>query len=222
MPKLEWDKVGKRFFETGVAKGVLYPCKNGVYETGVAWSGLTSVKESPSGAEASGFYADNIKYLNLMSNEEFGATIEAYYYPDEFAECDGSASIAKGVVVHQQKRKSFGLSYVTRLGNDTDDSDYGYIIHLVYGALASPSERSYESINESPNAGTLSWEISTTPVTVPGMKPTALITIDSTTVDAEELAALEAILYGTDSEEARLPLPSELMEIFKSSNTETV
>jgi hypothetical protein len=219
MAKIVWDETGKRFYETGVEKGVLYPYKDGAYKPGVAWNGLTAVTESPSGAEITALYADNIKYLNLMSNEEFGATIEAYTYPDEFAECDGSANLATGVVVGQQKRKMFGLSYVTRIGNDENGTDHGYKIHLIYGALASPSEKGYNSVNDTPEAITLSWEISTTPVDVPGMKPTALITIDSTKVNASELKSLEAILYGdgTGNKEAYLPLPSELITIFKSS-----
>lgn len=214
MSKLVWDKTGERFYETGVEKGVLYPVENGAYPKGVAWNGLTAVSESPSGAEASPLYADNIKYLNLMSNEEFGATIEAYTYPDEFAACDGSAALAEGVMVGQQNRKSFGLSYVTKLGNDVDGADYGYKIHLIYGALAAPSEKAYATINDSPEAITFSWEISTTPVEVPGMKPTACITIDSTKVDKDKLTALETILYGSDSEEAHLPMPEELATIF--------
>lgn len=217
MSKLVWDKTGERYYETGVEKGVLYPFANGAYPKGVAWNGLTAVTESPSGAEPTALYADNIKYLNLMSNEEFGATVEAYTYPDEFAACDGSAEIATGVSIGQQKRSAFGLSYVTKLGNDVEGSDYGYKLHLIYGALASPSERAYSTVNDSPEANTLSWEISTTPVEVPGFKPTALVTIDSTKVNKEELAALEAILYGSEDKEARLPLPEELITIFKTS-----
>lgn len=217
MSKLVWDKTGERFYETGVEKGVLYPFANGAYSKGVAWNGLTAVTESPSGAEPTALYADNIKYLNLMSNEEFGATVEAYTYPDEFAACDGSAEIATGVSIGQQKRSAFGLSYVTKLGNDVDGSDYGYKVHLIYGALASPSERAYSTVNDSPEANTFSWEISTTPVEVPGFKPTALVTIDSTKVKKEELQALEAILYGSEEKEAKLPLPEELVTIFASS-----
>lgn len=226
MSKLVWDKTGERLYETGVEKGVLYPFKDGAYSGGVVWNGLTSVSESPSGGEPTALYADDIKYLELMSTEEFGATIEAYMYPDEFMPCDGSAEISKGVVIGQQKRSTFGLSYVTKIGNDTDGSDYGYKIHLIYGAKAKPSEKGYETINDSPDAITLSWEISTTPVEVSakGFKPTASVTIDSTKVKADELAALEAILYGTDegpsgtpaATEARLPLPNELATIFKS------
>ena len=210
MSKLIWDQTGERFYETGVKKGVLYVQEAGVYPKGVAWNGLTAVTESPSGAEATALYADDIKYLNLMSNEEFGATIEAYTYPDEFAECDGSAALATGVMIGQQKRKTFGLSYVTTLGNDTEGNDYGYKLHIIYGALAAPSEKAYATINDSPEAITFSWELTTTPVNVPGFKPTASITIDSTKVDAGKLAALEAVLYGGDDQEPRLPLPEEI------------
>lgn len=214
MAKLTWDQTGERLYETGVDHGVLYPIQEGgVYTKGVAWNGLTAVTESPSGAEASPIYADNIKYLNLISNEEFGATIEAYTYPDEFAECDGSASIATGVFIGQQARKTFGLSYRTVLGNDVDSNDYGYKLHFIYGALAAPSEKAYSSINDSPEAITFSWEVTTTPVNVNGFKPTACITIDSTKADKTKLAALEAILYGSESEEARLPLPDEVVEL---------
>ena len=219
MSKIVWDEIGTRYFETGVKKGVLYPAVNGAYPKGVAWNGLTAVNESSSGAEATPLYADNIKYLNLMSAEEYNSTIEAYTYPDEFAECDGSAELATGVKISQQKRKPFGYSYVTQLGNDTDGVDYGYKIHLVYGAMASPTDRSYSTINDSPEAMTFSWEVSTTPVEVPGFKPTASVTIDSTKVSATELAALEDILYGTATAEPRLPLPSELMTIFTSGVT---
>lgn len=219
MSKLVWDQTGERLYETGVKKGVLYPLgEAGTYPTGVAWNGLTAVTESPSGAEATPLYADDIKYLNLMSAEEFGATIEAYMYPDEFAECDGSASLAEGVTIGQQKRKTFGLSYVTTVGNDVDNNDYGYKIHLIYGAVASPSEKSYATINDSPEAITFSWEITTTPVEVEGFKPTASVTIDSKKVDAEKLAELETILYGSEEEEPRLPLPDELIELFKTSS----
>jgi hypothetical protein len=211
MSKLVWDNVGERLYETGVKQGVLYPISaTGTYDLGVAWNGLTAVTESPSGAEATPLYADDIKYLNLMSNEEFGGTIEAYMYPDEFMECDGSASLVAGVSIGQQPRKTFGLCYRTTLGNDVASNDYGYKLHLVYGALASPSEKAYATINDSPEAITFSWEFSTTPVNVTGHKPTASLTIDSTKVDAEKLAALEAILYGTESAEARLPLPDEI------------
>ena len=213
MSKLIWDKTGERFYETGVKMGVLYVQESGEYPKGVAWNGLTAVTESPSGAEATALYADDIKYLNLISAEEFGATIEAYTYPDEFMACDGSAAIATGVYIGQQSRKTFGLCYRTTLGNDTENNDYGYKLHLIYGALAAPSEKSYASINDSPEAITFSWEVTTTPVEVADHKPTACITIDSTKVDSVKLAALEAILYGSESDEARLPLPSEIMTL---------
>ena len=215
MSKLVWDKTGERLYETGVKQGVLYLLgSTGTYTKGVAWNGLTNVTESPSGAEATPLYADDIKYLNLMSTEELGGTIEAYTYPDEFAECDGSASLADGVYIGQQARKTFGFCYRTTLGNDVDNNNYGYKLHLVYGALASPSEKAYSTINDSPEAITFSWEFSTTPVNVTGHKPTASITIDSTKVDTAKLAALEAILYGDTEAEARLPLPDEVAEIF--------
>ena len=216
MSRLTWDNNGERLYETGVKQGVLYPIQtNGSYSKGVAWNGLTAVTESPSGAEATALYADDIKYLNLISNEEFSATIEAYTYPDEFAECDGSASLADGVTIGQQKRKTFGLCYRTSLGNDVDGNDYGYKLHLVYGCLAAPSEKAYATINDSPEAITFSWEVSTTPVSVAGFKPTSQITIDSTKADKTKLAALEDILYGKDGAEAegagpRLPLPDEI------------
>lgn len=215
MSKIVWDKIGERYYETGVNQGVLYPQGiNGTYSKGVAWNGLTAVTESPSGAEATPIYADNIKYLNLMSAEEFGATIEAYTYPDEFAQCDGSAAIATGVMIGQQSRKTFGLSYVTTLGNDVDGNDYGYKLHIIYGALAAPSEKGYATINDSPEAITFSWEITTTPVNVTGYKPTACITIDSTKVDAAKLEALENILYGTANADPYLPLPDEIAALF--------
>lgn len=214
MSKLIWDKTGERYYETGVKKGVLYVMDNGKYGTGVAWNGLTAVTESPSGAEASPLYADDIKYLNLLSNEEFGATIEAFTYPNEFAECDGSTTLAEGVYIGQQKRKTFGLCYRTSLGNDVDGNDYGYKLHIIYGALAAPSEKAYATVNDSPEAITFSWEVSTTPVEVTGHKPTASITIDSTKVDATKLAALEAKLYGSESEEPSLPLPDEIATMF--------
>ena len=210
MTKLNWDVQGERYYETGVSKGVLYPFKEGKYSKGVAWNGLTAVTESPSGAEPTPLYADNIKYLNLLSNEEFAATVEAYTYPDEFAECDGSAELAAGVSVGQQKRIPFGMSYVTKLGNDTDGQDYGYKIHLIYGALAKPSQKNYATINDNPEAITFSWELSTTPVAVPNLKPTACITIDSTKVGSDKLKKIEDKLYGTESEEATLPTPTEL------------
>ena len=211
MSKLVWDNTGERYYETGVKQGVLYPISSeGTYSLGVAWNGLTAVTESPSGAEATPLYADDIKYLNLMSNEEFGGTIEAYTYPDEFAQCDGSASLVAGVSIGQQPRTTFGLCYRTTLGNDIKNNDYGYKLHLVYGALAAPSEKAYATINDSPEAITFSWEFTTTPVNVAGHKPTASITIDSTKVDATKLAALEAILYGGEDAEPRLPLPDEI------------
>jgi hypothetical protein len=211
--KLKWDQTGERFYETGVKYGVLYVQEAGAYPKGVAWNGLTAVTESPSGAEASPLYADDIKYLNLMSNEELGATIEAYTYPEEFEACDGSASIATGVNIGQQSRKTFGLCYRTTLGNDEAGNDYGYKLHLIYGCLAAPSEKAYATINDSPEAITFSWEVTTTPVNVTGYKPTASVTIDSTKVDAEKLAALEAVLYGSGETEARLPLPDELITL---------
>lgn len=217
MSKLVWDNTGERLYETGVSKGVLYIPTGGVYSKGVAWNGLTAVTESPSGAEATPLYADDIKYLNLMSNEEFGCTIEAYTYPDEFAECDGSASLVDGVYIGQQARKTFGFCYRTVLGNDTESNDHGYKLHLVYGCLAAPSEKSYATINDSPEAITFSWEVSTTPVNVTGHKPTACITIDSTKADPTKLATLEAKLYGDTSSEAMLPLPDEIAQIFSTS-----
>lgn len=211
MPKLTWDNTGERIFETGVKQGVLYPIQiDGKYTKGVAWNGLTAVTESPSGAEATPLYADDIKYLNLLSNEEFGATIEAYTYPDEFAECDGSAELATGVMIGQQKRKVFGLCYRTTIGNDVDGNDHGYKLHLIYGCLAAPSEKAYSTINDSPEAITFSWEVTTTPVNVEGFKPTSQITIDSTKADPTKLAALEAVLYGEAATEAKLPLPDEV------------
>lgn len=216
MSKLNWDETGKRLYETGVDHGVLYPLTAGAYSKGIAWNGITKVTESPSGAEATAVYADNIKYLNMVSAEEFGATVEAYMYPDEFAECDGTAEIAKGVTIGQQNRKVFGMAYRTVLGNDTDSNSHGYKIHLIYGALAAPSEKEYGTINDSPEGITFSWEVKTTPVSVKGFKPTATLVIDSTKTDAAKLAAIEKILYGTDAEgagtatEARLPLPDEI------------
>ena len=217
MAKLIWDASGERFYETGVKNGVLYVQEAGAYPKGVAWNGLTAVTESPSGAEATPLYADDIKYLNLMSNEEFGATIEAYTYPDEFMVCDGSAALVEGVYIGQQPRKAFGMCYRTVLGNDVASNDYGYKLHLIYGALAAPSEKAYATINDSPEAITFSWEVTTTPVNATGHKPTASLVIDSTKVDSEKLAALEAVLYGSESEEARLPLPDEVLEIVKGA-----
>lgn len=200
MSRIVWDQSGERLFETGVDHGVLFPVEGTNYGKGVAWNGLTQVTESPSGAEATALYADNIKYLSLMSAEDFGATVEAYTYPDEFAECDGSAAVSKGVMIGQQNRKTFGLAYRTKVGNDQNDN-LGYKIHLIYGAKASPSERSYASVNDSPEAITFSWELTTTPINVTGHKPTALITIDSTKVDAGKLKQFEDILYGIDAPE---------------------
>ena len=211
MSKLVWDTTGDRFYETGVKNGVLYPMgETGTYPKGVAWNGLTAVTESPSGAESNPLYADDIKYLDLRSVEEFGGTIEAYMYPDEFAECDGSAELANGVKIGQQKRNTFGLCYRTTLGNDVKGDDYGYKLHIVYGAVASPSERAYSTISDSPEPITMSWEFSTTPVAVAGFKPTSHLEIDSTKANAGKLAALEAILYGAEETEARLPLPDEI------------
>ena len=216
MSKLVWDKSGERFYETGVKMGVLYVQEAGAYPKGVAWNGLTAVTESPSGAEATALYADDIKYLNLVSAEEFGATIEAYTYPDEFAACDGSANLVEGVVLGQQKRATFGLCYRTTVGND-QDSELGYKLHLIYGCLAAPSEKAYATINDSPEAITFSWEITTTPVEVEGFKPTACITIDSTKVGAEKMAILEAKLYGSESEEPTLPLPAEIKTLLSAA-----
>ena len=222
MSKLVWDKTGERYYETGVKNGVLYPIQpNGTYSKGVAWNGLTAVTESPSGAENTPLYADDIKYLNLVSAEEFGATVEAYTYPDEFAECDGSASIANGVMIGQQARKIFGMSYKTTVGNDVDGNSHGYKLHLIYGATASPSEKAYATINDSPEAITFSWEIATTPVNVTGFKPTASLVIDSIKADPVKLASLEEILYGkdptnegaSDGVDPRLPLPDEIATI---------
>lgn len=224
MSRLVWDKIGERTYETGVDRGVVYPMTStGLYPLGVAWNGLTAVTESPSGAEASPSYADNIKYLNLISAEDYGSTIEAYTYPDEFAECDGSAEIAPGVSIGQQNRKTFGLCYRTVLGNDIESNDYGYKLHLVYGALAAPSEKGYATVNDSPEAITFSWELTTSPVSVTGFKPTACLIIDSTKVDAAKLAALETILYGKDAVGetpatiARLPLPDEVATLMKTA-----
>lgn len=214
MSKLVWDQIGERFYETGTNKGVLYPMVNGAYTTGVAWNGLTAVTENPSGAEITALYADNIKYLSLMSAEDYGITIEAYQSPEEFDACDGTSSIVEGVSIRQQIRQKFGFSWQTRLGNDTLGEDYGYLIHIMYNGLASPSEKGYNTINDSPEAMTMSWEVSTTSVEVPGYKPTACVTIDSTKVDPTLLAELEAILYGDDTNEARLPLPEEIINLF--------
>ena len=217
MARLVWDQTGQKTYETGVKQGVLYPQgEGGAYPKGYAWNGLTGVTESPSGAESNPLYADDIKYLNLISAQEFGATIEAYTYPDEFAECDGSAEIAPGVTIGQQARKTFGMAYKTTFGNDVDGNEHGYKLHLIYGALATPSEKAYATINDSPEAITFSWEVTTTPVAVEGFKPTASLTIDSTKVDKDKLTALEDILYGKDSVEARLPLPNEVATLMKT------
>lgn len=218
---LVWDETGKKLFETGVSNVALYPQDTtGVYGAGVAWNGVTNISESPSGAEATTLWANNGKYLNLYSVEEYASSIEAYTYPDEFAECDGSAEIAKGVSIGQQTRKSFGLAYKTLVGSDTDGNDHGYKLHLVYGCKAAPSERSHATVNDSPEALSFSWEISTTPVSVTGHKPTASVEIDSTKVNAEKLAAFEKILFGSDTAAARLPLPDEVAELFAAASSE--
>lgn len=218
MTKLAWDQVGERLYETGVDLGVLYlPDTDGDYSEGVAWNGLTTVTESPSGAESNKQYADNTVYVNLISAEEFGGTIEAFTYPEEFGECDGTATPSPGVSVGQQGRKPFGLAYRTRLGNDQSGADHGYKLHLVYGAQASPSEKAYATINDSPEAIAFSWEFTTTPVAVEGLKPTALLTIDSTKVDSGDLSALEDILYGTVGDDPRLPTPDEVLALVGGS-----
>lgn len=220
---ITWHDAGTRKYEVGVEKGVLYPISDaGAYTTGVPWNGLSAVNESPSGAEETKVYADNIKYLGLMSAEEYAATIEAYYYPDEFAECNGEADLVDGVTIGQQTRKKFGFSYVTKLGNEVKGEDYGYILHIVYGCAASPSEKNHQTINDSPEASTMSWEVSTTPVevgTINGVsyRPTATVNIDSTKVNPTKLAALEGILYGsTQGDGPRLPLPSEIYTLMKA------
>ena len=225
---ITWDDTGKRFYETGVDHGVLYTYSSGTskYENGVAWNGLTAITESPSGAEATALWADNIKYANLISAEEFGGTIEAYTYPDEFMACDGFANLADGVSVGQQNRATFGLAYRTLVGNDTESTDHGYKLHLLYGCLASPSEKAYATVSDSPEAITFSWEFTTTAVTVPGMKATACITIDSRTADPTALQKLEDALYGTNvsttnvAESPYLPMPSELVEMFQGEGLE--
>lgn len=221
MSKLVFDEQGKRFYETGVDHGVLYVMDKGAYPNGVAWNGLTAVTESPSGAEATALYADNIKYLNLTSAEDFAATVEAYTYPDEWAQCDGSAEIAPGVMIGQQSRKAFGLSYRTKLGNDEAGDAYGYKLHIIYNAKAAPSERAYATVNDSPEAITFSWELSTTPTAVPNFAPTAILTIDSTKTDKDKLKALEDILYGTTDSEPHLPLPAEIITLL-GTGTEAV
>lgn len=218
MSRLVWDQIGEKTYETGVSNGVLYPqTAEGAYPSGVAWNGLISFSESPSGAEPTPLYADNIKYLNLISAEDYGATIEAYQSPEEFDECDGSKEIAPGVYAGQQNRKPFGFVCKTLIGNDTDGESYGYKLHLVYNALAAPSEKEHSTTNESPEAMSLSWELSTTPIAVPNAKPTASITIDSTKTDAAKLAALEAILFGGENTSARLPLPGEIISLMSNA-----
>lgn len=214
MSKLVWDQSGKRLYETGVDHGVLYPIQTGgVYSKGVAWNGLTAVTESPSGADVNDIYADNMKYLGLVGAEKFGATVEAYTYPDEFAECDGSVELVKGATIGQQNRKVFGMVYRTVIGNDVDGNEHGYKLHLIYGATAAPSEKAYNTINEDLEAITFSWELSTTPVNVTGHKPTASLTIDSTKADPTKLAELEKILFGDTETEPRLPLPDEIAQL---------
>lgn len=217
MAALTWDKAGERVYETGVDHGVLYiPNETGVYAEGFAWNGLVSVSESPSGAEPSPQYADNIKYLNLISAEEFGATIEAFTYPDEFAQCDGTASPVEGLTIGQQARKTFGMSYRTLVGNDLVGTAYGYKLHLIYGALAAPTEKAYNTVNDSPEAITFSWEVSTTPVEVPNFKPTASLTVDSTKVSPAAMKKLEDVLYGsgtTTTTGPKLPTPAEVIAL---------
>lgn len=214
MSKIVWDEVGERFYETGVKNGVLYPQDSmGAYPKGVAWNGLTAVNENPSGADASDIYADDDLYLTLRGKEIFGATIEAYTYPDEFGVCDGSAELAQGVTIGQQTRKAFGLSYRTAIGNDVDGVDHGYKLHLIYGATASPSSKNYQTINDNPEAMTLSWEIKTTPIKVTGHKPTACLTIDSTKVAQGVMKKIEDKLYGTESGEPTLPTPDEILAL---------
>jgi len=228
---LSWDGSGERLYETGVDRGVLYPINaSGQYKPGVAWNGLTNVSESPSGAEATALYADNTKYLNLFSAEEFGATIEAYTYPEEFEACDGSANlvtaVGAGVTIGQQSRKAFGLAYRTKIGNDVDGEDHGYKLHLIYGCMASPSEKAYQTINDSPEAITFSWEVKTTPVNVTGLKPTATVIIDSTKVDAEELATFEEVIYGKAAQDSNpavapeLPLPDQVATYFTKAKAQ--
>ena len=218
MSKLVWDQIGERYYETGVKNGVVYPFANEAYNAGVAWNGLTAITESPSGAEPNPLYADDIKYLNIPSVEEYNATIEAYTYPAEFGECIGEKEVAPGVIVTQQTHKAFGYCYRTVLGNDTEYNDYGYKLHIVYGAMAQPTEKAYATVNESPEAMTFSWEITTTPVPVTGAKPVAHMEFNSTKIDATKLAALEAILYGSDDAEPRLPLPDEIIAMLKEED----
>lgn len=221
MPRLEWDKIGERIFETGVDHCVLYPQKNGEYPKGVAWNGITSITENPSGAEDNPQYADNIKYLNLKSAEDYGCTIECFYYPDEWAACNGEAPLVPGVTLGQQRRNTFGLSYRTRKGNDTENDDYGYKLNLVYGCSSAPSDTTHSTVNDSPEAGTFSFEVSTTPITIDAVdsegkpfRPVARITIDSTVVGLEKMKEIENILWGNEDSDARLPLPSELKTLF--------
>ena len=216
MAKLVFNNVGERLFETGVKNGVLYVMgEDGAYENGVVWNGLTAVTESPSGAETTPLYADDVKYVVIYAAEEFGATVEAYTYPEEFEQCDGSASISEGITIGQQTRKSFGMCYKTSVGNDVQGQDFGYKIHIIYGAKAAPSEKSYSTINDSPEAVTFSWELSTVPVPVEGFNPTATMVIDSTRVPSEKMKLIEDKLYGTEAEEATLPLPNELLALLK-------
>lgn len=226
---LVWDAVGARKFETGVDRGVLYPQEKGTYPAGYAWNGLSAVTEKPSGAESTAIYADNMKYLNLLSNEDFAASVEAYTYPEEFAPCNGESQPVPGLRITQQNRKAFGMSYRTLIGNDTEGTDFGYLIHLVYGANAAPSEKNNQTVNESPEATTMSWELSTTPVAITAVdpttgkvyKPSAHLIVDSTTLDASKLAALENILYGSGETAARLPDPDEVIALLSgTTNTE--
>ena len=217
MAKLTWDAAGERLYETGVRNVVLYVKTGSTYGKGVAWNGVTSIEENPTGAEATPLYANDIKYLNLVSNEEYEASITAYTYPDEFAECDGSASLVKGVRIGQQPRKEFGFCYRTAIGNDTDGTEHGYKLHLVYGALASPSSKSHSTINNDPEAAEMSWDITTTPVEVAGHRPTSVVEIDSTKVKPEELENLEKALYGDTETEAKLPSPTEVAAMFTDS-----
>lgn len=218
MPKrLEWNKTSTKTYETGVDRGVLYRRdQDGVYNKGIAWNGLTTISEKPSGADDNPFYADNQKWLSIRSAEEFGCTIEAYTYPEEFGSCDGTAELSKGVIASQQNREIFGLSYRTVLGNDTKGNDYGYKLHLVYGCQASPSDKQFQTINNSPDIISFSWDISTVPVAVTGLKPTSILTIDSTKIEKEKLKKLEDVLYGSDQADARLPLPDEVKTILES------
>lgn len=219
MPKLNWDLSGERLYETGVSQGVLYPQVNGKYPKGVAWNGLSSVTESPSGAEPTPIWADNMKYLNLMSVEEFGASVEAYMYPEEFEPCQGNVVVVDGVTIGQQEHQPFGMSYKTIVGNDTAGNKYGYKLHLIYGAVAAPAEKNHSTVNDSPEPMTMSWDLSTTAVAVPGYDPTSSLTIDSTKVDAAVLKAVEDALYGTETEEAHLPLPDELFALMTAAAT---